>query len=204
MPAGIRLPRSFKLTHTEKIPHIINKLKQQGADPELIEQAISRKQEQVSDRYGNRDTVGLLIKMNHPDLNDQRLKLDRDKYIRKFLHREVSEFNRSKVPKLNPREARFHKKVESVRLEKKHMIDLRMNQSLDEAANWISPPAAEELSANRYNMLTNAASRTIYSHKSNPVNYRNNHRYNTINKEVFTQKEIPSFTPYKKNFKKKS
>jgi hypothetical protein len=61
-PAGIRLPKTFKLHYPDNIPTIVDKLK--GSPEHLINQKIEEKKNLANERYGNRSTVGMLIKMS--------------------------------------------------------------------------------------------------------------------------------------------
>lgn len=62
-PAGIRIPRSFKLAYTEKIPYIINKAQSLGASDQEIQNRLNEKKVTSTEKYGNRDRVGMLISM---------------------------------------------------------------------------------------------------------------------------------------------
>lgn len=60
-------------------------------------------------------------------------------------------------------------------------------------------------SVNSYYHNLSAASKAIYSNESNPPSYsEKEHRFSTVHKELHDSKEIQDFTPYKKNYKKKS
>ena len=58
-PAGIRLPKTFKLNYPDNIPSIIEKNK--GSPDDLIQQRIEQTKLMANERYGNRSTVGMLI-----------------------------------------------------------------------------------------------------------------------------------------------
>jgi hypothetical protein len=59
----------------------------------------------ANDRYGNRSTVGMLIKTsprNEENILMQRMKLDKDKLMRAVMQKEVSDYNKMHV-KINPK-----------------------------------------------------------------------------------------------------
>lgn len=90
-------------------------LRNEGASEFKIKEALQRKELAANERYNNRSTVGYLIQMNvphkenkssslKPQLYEQtqlinRMRMDKDKYVRAVLQREVSEYNRQHMIK---------------------------------------------------------------------------------------------------------
>ena len=70
-------------SYTEKIPYIINKAQSLGASDQEIKNRLADKQVTSTEKYGNRDRVGMLISMAKQDPLKQRLLLDKDAYIRR-------------------------------------------------------------------------------------------------------------------------
>ena len=91
-PAGIRLPKTFKINYPDNIPIIMDKL--QGSPEATLKKRLKAKKEAAIDRYGNRSTVGMLIKSGDEDPLLQRMRLDKDKLVRAVLQKDVSEYNK--------------------------------------------------------------------------------------------------------------
>ena len=63
----------MKLSFNDKIPHIMNKHKNQGEDAKKkIKEEILHKKKQAFDKYGNKDKVGMLISMDARNPMDYR------------------------------------------------------------------------------------------------------------------------------------
>lgn len=65
-PAGLNMPTTLKLSYPDKIPKLMQTLRNEGASEFKIKEALQRKELAANDRYGNRSTVGYLIQMNTP------------------------------------------------------------------------------------------------------------------------------------------
>ena len=62
-PAGLRLPKTLKISYPDNIPLILEKL--QGSPEATLKKRLNAKKEAAMDRYGNRSTVGMLIKSSN-------------------------------------------------------------------------------------------------------------------------------------------
>ena len=62
---------------------MIKKAESLGASDMEIQNRLSEKQQTSTEKYGNRDRVGMLISMSKQDPLKQRLMLDKDAYIRR-------------------------------------------------------------------------------------------------------------------------
>lgn len=62
---------------------MIKKAESLGASEMEIQNRLSEKQQTSTEKYGNRDRVGMLISMSKQDPLKQRLMLDKDAYIRR-------------------------------------------------------------------------------------------------------------------------
>ena len=180
-PAGLRLPKTYKLNYPDNIPRIKNKMSTKGASHDEIEKQIIDKKLAAQDRYGNKSTVGYLI--SPPGKSEEsplytRMRLDRDKLMRAVMQKEVSDYNRAIINK------KVNKSQKVSRL-------LSINQGTHDDRND---------SVTRSNI-----SQTIYSTSSNPPTYNEKeHRFSTVNKELHGVQKMPDLSPFKKNFKRKS
>lgn len=63
----------------------------------MVANKIEYKKTIANDRYGNRSTVGMLIKASprtEENLLQQRMRLDKDKLMRAVMQKEVSDYNK--------------------------------------------------------------------------------------------------------------
>lgn len=60
-PAGARIPVQYKKSLAEKIPLMVDRLKEEGANEDQIKQAIFAKKIKSIEKYGNRSKVGMLM-----------------------------------------------------------------------------------------------------------------------------------------------
>jgi hypothetical protein len=173
-PAGLRLPKTLKISYPDNIPLILEKL--QGSPEATLKKRLNAKKEAAMDRYGNRSTVGMLIKSSNEDPLLQRMRLDKDQLMRAVLQKDVSEYNKQFICKAK---------------NAKSMNVSRMQLSTEDE---------------QYTIQTlNAANRAIFSNISNPPDYiEKEHRFNTNSRDVHTPKPLPDFSAFKKNFKRKS
>ena len=51
----------------------------------------------MNEKYGNRSRIGMLISMEHDNLKQVRMDIDKDQYTRKINARHCSEFNKRHI-----------------------------------------------------------------------------------------------------------
>ena len=81
----------------DKIPNLIEKLKQEGKDDGAIRDALDEKKVLSVEKYGNKSKVGLILDMKNNQLLKNQKLLNNDNYLRKLKARNVSDFNRAKI-----------------------------------------------------------------------------------------------------------
>lgn len=66
-PAGMRIPKNFELTFGEKIPMIIQNMKEKGANVSDIKKSMNNRLNAQIENYVNKSNVGAIIVMDEDE-----------------------------------------------------------------------------------------------------------------------------------------